>query len=94
MVYWFADFPDESAQLTYDGQQFKRDWSAIEALIREISTARDFPLTEDLKICRFCTYRSYCNRGSSAGAATDLEPEIDVGDVFDVDFEQIGEIEY
>jgi CRISPR/Cas system-associated exonuclease Cas4 (RecB family) len=94
MVYWFSEFPNESAQFTYDAQQHKRDWSAIEKLIQEIATAEDFPLTEDRKMCRFCVYRSYCDRGGPAAGSLDAEVDADAGDAFDVNFEQIGEIEY
>jgi CRISPR/Cas system-associated exonuclease Cas4 (RecB family) len=94
MTYWFAEFADEPAEFTYEASQFRRDWSAIQQLIQEISTTESFPLTEDHKMCRFCAYRSYCDRGTQAGAATDSGSETDTGDVFDIDFEQIGEIEF
>ena len=94
MTYWYADFPSEPTSLKYDANQFKRDWSAIEKVVEEISNAHDFPLTEDEQMCRFCIYRSYCDRGIQAGQTNDteagMEPEAD----FDINFEQVGEIEF
>ena len=94
MIYWFADFPDEPARFTYTSAQFKRDQSAIEKVIAEISKANEFPLTEDEKMCRFCVYRSYCNRGAQAGQLDEAESEMGSETAFDINFEQIGEIEF
>ncbi len=94
MVYWFADFPDEPARFAYTTGQFKRDRSALDKVIAEISQAEEFPLTEDEKMCRFCVYRSYCNRGAQAGQLDEAEAEAESEAAFDVNFEQVGEIEF
>lgn len=94
MIYWFAEFPSEPARFKYDAKQFKRDWSVIEKVIKEISSAKEFPLTEDEKTCRFCVYRSYCNRGAQAGQMDEAEAEMESEAAFDINFEQIGEIEF
>ena len=94
MTYWYADFPNEPARFTYTSAQFKRDQSAIEKVIHEISKADEFPLTEDEKMCRFCIYRSYCNRGAQAGQLDEAEAEMESETAFDINFEQIGEIEF
>lgn len=94
MIYWFAEFPSQPARLQYDQQQFNRDWSAIETLSREIASAREFPLTDDIRHCRFCTYRSLCERGDAAGSWRDAEDEAALGNDVTIDFEQIGEIEF
>ena len=94
MIYWFADFPNEPARFTYTSAQFKRDQSAIEKVIAEISKASEFPLTEDEKMCRFCIYRSYCNRGAQAGQLDEAEAEMEAESAFDVNFEHFGEIEF
>ncbi|MFH1183978.1 MAG: PD-(D/E)XK nuclease family protein [Chloroflexota bacterium] len=93
MFYWFAEFPSEPAQFVYDPQQFKRDWSAIENLVKEITHAQVFPLTEDRTRCRFCVYRSLCDRGGEAGAWQEAEAGASESTEFELDFEQIGEIE-
>lgn len=94
MIYWFAEFPSQPARLSYDAQQYNRDWSAIESLSREIATAREFPLTDDLRQFRFCTYRSLCERGESAGPWREADDQAALGGEVSVDFEQIGEIEF
>lgn len=94
MIYWFADFPSEPASFRYDQAQLTRDWSALETLVEEITSAKDFPLTEDRNMCRFCVYRSYCGRGRVAGDPNGAEDESDGATAFDLDFEQIGEIEF
>jgi hypothetical protein len=94
MIYWFAEFPAQPAHLPYDPQQFKRDWSAIESLARDIASARQFPLTEDLRQCRFCAYRSLCDRGELAGPWREAEDQAGTSVEVSIDFEQIGEIEF
>jgi hypothetical protein len=94
MVYWFAEFPAAPATFAYDQQQFERDRSAMESLVQEIARAIEFPLTEDLNQCRYCVYRSLCDRGREAGAWQEAETDAADGGTFDVDFEQIGEIEF
>jgi CRISPR/Cas system-associated exonuclease Cas4 (RecB family) len=94
MIYWYADFPSEPTRFEYDANQFKRDWSAIEKAVQEISSAKEFPLTQDEKMCRFCVYRSYCNRGAKAGQMDEAETGMESEAAFDVNFEQISEIEF
>ena len=94
MIYWYADFPSEPASFKYDADQFKRDWSVIKKVVEEISNAKEFSLTEDEKMCRFCVYRSHCNRGTQAGQVEEAEAEMESEAAFDVSFEQIGEIEF
>lgn len=93
MIYWFAEFPAEPAAFNYDARQFGTDWAEIERLIREISTTQTFPLTEDRRRCRLCAFRSYCDRGERAAPWNEAETEFDVGDTFDISFEDIQEIE-
>lgn len=94
MIYWFADFPNEPARFTYKAEQFKRDWDALVKISDEIKTASDFPKTDDASKCSYCPYRSYCNRGIRAGDATDAELETEAEELFDINFEQIGEIAF
>jgi len=94
MVYWYADFPSEPARFKYTAAQFKRDWSAIEKAAKEIASSEEFPLTGDIKMCRFCVYRSYCDRGVQAGDLAQAEAETEADSTFDINFEQVGEIEF
>jgi hypothetical protein len=94
MIYWFADFPTEPISFPYNAAQFKRDWDALTKLAHEISGASAYPLTDDRQKCIFCTYRSYCDRGVRAGDSEDAETQMEADSFFDVNFEQIGEIEF
>jgi predicted RecB family nuclease len=94
MIYWYADYPTQPARFIYDDKQFKRDWSSIEKIVGEISKEKVFPLTDELNTCRFCTYRSYCERGKQAGIIDDTDIDSESNTSFDINFEQIGEIEF
>ena len=94
MIYWFADFPEEPARFPYNSAQFQRDWDTLLKLSDEVASATAYPLTEDRQKCLFCTYRSYCERGIRAGDIEQAEAERDAEELFDVNFEQIGEIAF
>ena len=92
MVYWYAEHPSEPARFPYDEHQFKRDWAAIETHVAEIAQAHEFPLMEDPRRCRFCTYRSLCDRGAGAGPWREAEADDTQDANLELDSEQIGEI--
>jgi len=96
MIYWFADFPAEPARFIYKADQYKRDWDALTKLADEIASASRFafPKTDEVSKCSYCPYRSYCNRGIRAGDAADAELETEAEELFDINFEQIGEIAF
>src|ERR1700752_4635332 len=94
MIYWFADFPNEPARFTYNSAQYKRDWDTFTKLVDEITSGSSYPLTDDRQKCAYCTYRSYCERGIRAGDMDQAEAEMESEELFDVNFEQIGEIAF
>ena len=94
MVYWFSNFPDDPARFPYNEAQYKRDWDALVRLTEEIQSAASHPLTDDRQKCAYCPYRSYCDRGIQAGELDAIEAEMEAESLFDVNFEQIGEIEF
>lgn len=94
MIYWFADFPNEPARFPYTSAQYKRDWDTFTKLVDEITSASSYPLTDDRQKCAYCTYRSYCERGIRAGDVDQAETEMEAEELFDVNFEQIGEIAF
>lgn len=75
MVYWFAPNPQDAVTLTYSQGLYEKDKRFLNQLIRTILEMPEagFIRTEDQKKCRFCVYRSHCNRGVSAGELSDLE---------------------
>lgn len=94
MLYWFSEFPNDPARFTYQSDQYKRDWDALTRFADEILSASTYPKTDDTTRCLYCPYRSYCNRGTRAGDALDAELETEAEEFFDINFEQIGEIEF
>ncbi|MCK6539626.1 MAG: PD-(D/E)XK nuclease family protein [Anaerolineales bacterium] len=94
MIYWFAEYPNDPARFTYTSAQYKRDWDLLTKLSDEIASASTYPLTEDRTKCLYCPYRSYCDRGVRAGDVDQAEAEMEAEELFDVNFEQIGEIEF
>ncbi|MCC6500228.1 MAG: PD-(D/E)XK nuclease family protein [Anaerolineales bacterium] len=102
MIYWFAEYPNDPARFAYTSAQYKRDWDLLLKLADEIHNAlrqaQDdaslYPLTDDAARCLYCPYRSYCERGVRAGDADQAEVEMEAEELFDVNFEQIGEIAF
>jgi len=103
MIYWFADYPEEPARFGYDAVQYETDKAYLTSLVEEIAGLGDevFLLTVQEQRCKFCSYRSLCQRGVRAGTldealdeALDAIVEANASDAFDIDFEQIAEIAY
>ncbi len=98
MVYWFPEFPANPERFLYDQAQFEADRDYLANLINEIARLKpgQFFLTPDEEKCRFCIYRSLCDRGEKAGEWVALEEEDEIPSAGDAElgFEQIGEIEF
>lgn len=94
MIYWFTDYPNDPASFTYDQAQYLRDASAIEKLIREIEGRDNFELTEDVRKCSYCPYRSYCKRGTVAGDWQEAELEAESTEPPGFNLDQIAEIAF
>ncbi len=98
MIYWFANFPDEPERLRYNTELYQADEVLFNQLVAEIEREEreGFPLTEDVTRCRFCAYRSLCQRGVEAGDVEALNDPEDAEESAEVlpafDFDQIAEI--
>ena len=96
MIYFFAARDGQRITFDYSKRQMQADEAELLQLIGDIQTAQLFPLTEQEKHCRYCRFRSHCNRGDRAGnwneADFDDEPSDD--ESFEIDFDQIAEIEF
>lgn len=91
MIYWYANYPSDPAIFPYSSSQFQHDQEALLRLVNEISVLADFQKTEDEQKCAYCVYRSYCERGVSAGLVDELDDEPDEPTI---NMEQIQEIAY
>ncbi len=97
MMYWFANAPETPEIFRYDATQFADDEAYLSELIHTIDQLDidSFPLTDNERHCRFCTYRSLCDRGLAAGDLNDLEDDFSQEDLdIDLDLEHIAEIEF
>ena len=98
MAYWFCDHPQNPAWFPYSQMKYEADQEFLKVMIKQIANTdgESFQKTENEKSCAFCVYRSLCERGDKAGTLDDFdsfgegEPQVD----FDVDFDQIQEIEF
>ena len=98
MIYWFADQPLEPQIFTYTTEQLQADEAYLMGLLGKIKTLGEtsFQLTADEAQCKYCIYRSLCDRGIAAGDIDEagiFEPEQDA-EGFELDFDQIAEIEF
>ena len=97
MCYWFAAFPGEPEMIHYTEMLYQRDRADILELIERIATAPEesFILTSDERQCRYCVYRSFCERGVGAGQADELDDGAnDESDRDAFDFSQAAEIAF
>ena len=93
MTYWYPAFPGTPVQFVYSQSQFADDEGYLQNLIREILKLDEagFTKTPNESLCKFCRYRSLCDRGVNAGDRNESEElESDSDSAFDLDFDQIS----
>jgi hypothetical protein len=75
LVYWFANAPEEPEVFTYSQERFEHDMQHLGGLFAQIETidAEVWPLTPDIRKCRYCEFRSLCDRGREAGAMDEID---------------------
>lgn len=93
MVYWFAAAPEKSVRLPYSQEQFEKDREDILQWIEWIEKDDVFPPTTEEKRCRFCVYRSFCDRGF-AGNLLDWEEDEEEPEALSFNFDQVTEIHF
>ncbi len=97
-LYWFAEDPLNPEIFRYDADQHAANLAELAGLIEEITTRDDaiWPLTWDERHCKYCVYRSLCDRGVTAGPLDEmglsLAEDVDVD--FDFDLEDVDEIAF
>lgn len=100
MIYWFANFPEDPQPFVYTTAQWEEDAAYLSSLIEEIKglCEEGFSLTDDMRRCRFCPYRSLCERGVEAGAFEDADGDwdwdLDLGSDLSLEAEQMAENEF
>jgi len=100
MIYWYATAPAHPVRLPYSSEQHALDDERIRqrvsALLSSVRADEDaFPLTDDERRCRFCNYRTLCERGDRPGDWAELDDDGPPDDAdLRVAFEQVAEVAF
>lgn len=97
MTYWFARHPDDPETFEYSDYQKEVDEEDLSDLVGKILARKerdDFEKTENTDHCRFCTYRSYCGRGSEAGNIETGESYLEDVESLEASLDDVEEIEF
>ena len=97
MQYWFTVSPAAPVILPFSQLAYEKDQAFLEKLIEEIKakSSQAFNRTSDDRKCKFCVYRSHCDRGIQAGDLDSYEDfDEGVDSALDIDFEDVAEIEF
>lgn len=97
LIYWFAADPAAPEVFAYSQAQHEDNRAYLAGLIDEILARGEevWPLTPDEYHCRYCVYRSLCDRGVRAGRIDEagieaLDEDLD----FEIELESIDEIAF
>lgn len=95
MVYWFAAFSGATERFPYGGEQYASDREYLSQLVTEIATRQEstWLLTSEERRCRFCKYRSLCERDVGPGFLEELDEDLELEELT-IDLEQVAEIEF
>ncbi len=97
MIYWYPAYPERSVELSFNPEWLEKTHQMLSRLVNEITRMQldIFPLTSDEMKCRFCRYRSLCERGISAGDLNDLEEDEFAEEIsLDINFDEIEGIAF
>lgn len=92
MTYWFPEHPALTVTFDYSPGRYSSDEQWLSGLINEIASldGRDqYPKTDNIRMCKFCNYRSLCDRGDKAGSSEDDLQAASDDDIFKIDFESL-----
>jgi hypothetical protein len=96
LVYWFAEDPARPEVIPYDAARHEENRVYLADLIASILAHDEdiWPLTGDDHHCRYCVYRSLCDRGVRAGPFAEIDA-FDAGEAaFDFDLDEVEEIAF
>ena len=95
MIYWFADQQGSVERFAYSAEQLVADQEYLAGLVDEITARSEsvWPLTLDERRCRFCNYRSLCERGVTAGLLRELDEDWELPEL-EINLEQVAEIAF
>ncbi len=97
LVYWFAETPTKPEVFPYTAAQHQDNHAYLSSLISEVLSREEatWPLTDHRQHCRYCIYRSLCDRGVLPGPFADQGLETAESDFdFDFDLDEVEEIAF
>jgi len=96
LVYWFPQFPEMAVRLDYSQAEHLANKDMVAGLIRDIERRQpgEFELTRDKSRCKFCAYRSLCERGITAGNESEAISDPSDISLDRIDFDQVEEIPF
>ncbi len=95
MEYVYVAQGGRRVSFAYSAEEMAADEARLLAMMDEIGAAKEFPLTEDERRCKFCAYRAFCERGEAGDLREYVEDDEAEGEErIELDFEQIAEIEF
>jgi len=99
MIYWFANFANQPEIFTYSADEHAAAGAMLTQMISDIERRGDgdFPLTDDVRRCVYCSYRGLHERGTKAGdfEAQEIGLTDELSDAFpDFTLDQIAEVAF
>ncbi len=65
LTYWYVTDPHTPRTITYSREQHEQNWEEIQTVVTDIHSCVQkglWPLTDNWRHCRSCTYWAYCGR--------------------------------
>lgn len=99
LIYWFVEAPTQPEVFQYNNNLYAKDRAYLTGLIDEILGQDEsvWMLTDDDFHCKYCVYRSLCERGIRAGRLDEADIQatsLDVDFDFTFEFDEIEEIAF
>lgn len=96
LVYWFAE-TGETVEFNLSAEKLRQDEARLVSLLQGIASGAEFSKTANERHCRFCAYRSLCERGELPGNWAGNLEELDedgAPGVLSLDLDEIEEISF
>lgn len=92
MTYWYTNFPEQPITISYSERAYQADVAWISEIAETLRSEakEDYPLTLQLQKCKYCRYRTHCNRAIPDLAESDAD-EFDWG-WMEADFDPMAEM--
>ena len=95
MTYWYPAYPDFIFSFNYDQETHQENRDSLISFLDAVDSrlqSMQFNKTDNLKQCKYCQYRSLCDRGIEAGTIDGLDGD-SIADEIMIDFNALPEID-